>query len=104
MARIPSQGQTITSHCGFNQAASRPADPIKRHRARRERRHPKEVLTTQTCAVALDLLENGIRQEQSFDDPPPNPGIDPKATFQRLCQIPFATVLISRSIPTSSFD
>ena len=42
MARIPSHGQTITSQCGFNQAASRPADPtIKRHRARRERSHPK---------------------------------------------------------------
>ena len=54
MARILSQ---ITSgQCGFNQAASRPADPIKRHRAPRERSHPKEVLATQICAVALDLF------------------------------------------------
>jgi hypothetical protein len=37
-----------------------PADPIKRHRARRERSHPKAMLTTQASAVALDLLENSI--------------------------------------------
>jgi hypothetical protein len=58
MARIPSYGQTISGQCGFNQATSHPADPIKRHRARRERSHPKVVLTAQTNAVALDLLEN----------------------------------------------
>jgi hypothetical protein len=62
MARIPSYGQIISGQCGFNQATSHPADPIKRHRARRERSHPKVVLTAQTNAVALDLLENGIRQ------------------------------------------
>ena len=60
MARIPSYGQIISGQCGFNQATSHPADPIKRHRARRERSHPKVVLTAQTNAVALDLLENGI--------------------------------------------
>jgi hypothetical protein len=64
MAPILSHGQTTNGQCGFNQAASRPADPIKRHRARRERSHPKEVLTTQTCAVALDLLENSIGQNK----------------------------------------
>ena len=56
MARIPSYGQIISGQCGFNQATSHPADPIKRHRARRERSHPKVVLTAQTNAVALDLL------------------------------------------------
>jgi hypothetical protein len=65
MARIPSYGQIISGQCGFNQATSHPADPIKRHRARRERSHPKVVLTAQTNAVALDLLENGIRQKQT---------------------------------------
>ena len=60
MAPILSHGQTTSGQCGFNQAASHPADPIKRHRARRERRHPKAMLTTQTSAVALDLLENSI--------------------------------------------
>ena len=65
MARIPSYGQIISGQCGFNQATSHPADPIKRHRARRERSHPKVVLTAQTNAVALDLLENGIGA-QSF--------------------------------------
>ena len=60
MAPILSHGQTTNGQCGFNHAASRPADPIKRHRARRERRHPKAMLATQTCAVALDLLENKI--------------------------------------------
>ena len=59
-APILSHGQTTSGQCGFNQAASHPADPIKRHRARRERSHPKAMLTTQTSAVALDLLENGI--------------------------------------------
>ena len=54
MARILSHSQTTSGQCGFNQAASHPADPIERHRARRERSHPKAVLTTQTCAVALD--------------------------------------------------
>src|ERR1700730_8150825 len=58
MAPILSHGQTTSGQCGFNQAASHPADPIKRHRARRERSHPKAMLTTQTSAVALDLLEN----------------------------------------------
>ena len=66
MAPILSHGQTTNGQCGFNQAASRPADPIKRHRARRERSHPKEVLTTQTCAVALDLLENSIGGKPLF--------------------------------------
>ena len=66
MARIPSYGQIISGQCGFNQATSHPADPIKRHRARRERSHPKVVLTAQTNAVALDLLENGIRQWRTF--------------------------------------
>jgi hypothetical protein len=66
MARIPSYGQIISGQCGFNQATSHPADPIKRHRARRERSHPKVVLTAQTNAVALDLLENGIRQNRTF--------------------------------------
>src|SRR5262245_13151883 len=59
-APILSHGQTTSGQCGFNQAASHPADPIKRHRARRERSHPKAMLTTQTSAVALDLLENEI--------------------------------------------
>jgi hypothetical protein len=63
MARIPSYGQIISGQCGFNQATSHPADPITRHRARRERSHPKVVLTAQTNAVALDLLENGIGQK-----------------------------------------
>jgi hypothetical protein len=57
-APILSHGQTTSGQCGFNQAASHLADPIKRHRARRERSHPKEMLTTQTSAGALDLLEN----------------------------------------------
>jgi hypothetical protein len=65
MAPILSHGQTTSGQCGFNQAASHPADPIKRHRACRERRHPKAVLTTQTCAVALDLLENEIGRKRS---------------------------------------
>jgi len=65
-APILSHGQTTSGQCGFNQAASHPADPIKRHRARRERRHPKAMLTTQTSAVALDLLENGIGAKQKF--------------------------------------
>jgi hypothetical protein len=66
MARIPSYGQIISGQCGFNQATSHPADPIKRHRARRERSHPKVVLTAQTNAVALDLLENDIGALASF--------------------------------------
>jgi hypothetical protein len=64
MAPILSHSQITSGQCGFNQAASRPADPVKRHRARRERSHPKEALTTQTCAVALDLLENPIGQPE----------------------------------------
>jgi hypothetical protein len=63
MAPILSHGQTTSGQCGFNQVASHPADPIKRHRARRERSHPKAMLNTQTSAVALDLLENGIGQK-----------------------------------------
>jgi hypothetical protein len=58
MAPILSHGQTTSGQCGFNQVASHPADPMKR--ARRERSHPKAMLNTQTSAVALDLLENGI--------------------------------------------
>jgi len=65
-APILSHGQTTSGQCGFNQAASHPADPIKRHRARRERSHPKAMLTTQTSAVALDLLENEIDPKRSF--------------------------------------
>jgi len=65
-APIPSHGQTTSGQCGFNQAASHLADPIKCHRARRERSHPKAMLTTQTSAVALDLLENGIQPSQTF--------------------------------------
>ena len=64
-APILSHGQTTSGQCGFNQAASHPADPIKRHRARRERSHPKAMLTTQTSAVALDLLENRF---EAFDN------------------------------------
>ena len=60
MAPILSHGQTTSGQCGFNQVASHPADPMKRHRARRERSHPKAMLTIQTSAVALDLLENII--------------------------------------------
>ena len=63
MAPILSHGQTTSGQCGFNQVASHPADPMKRHRARRERSHPKAMLNTQTSAVALDLLENGIGQK-----------------------------------------
>ena len=66
MAPILSHGQTTNGQCGFNHAASRPADPIKRHRARRERSHPKAVLTAQTNAVALDPLENGIGRFSTF--------------------------------------
>src|SRR5262249_27945892 len=44
----------------FQPSRLAPSDPIKRHRARRERSHPKEMLTTQTSAGALDLLENEI--------------------------------------------
>jgi hypothetical protein len=66
MARIPSYGQIISGQCGFNQATSHPADPIKRHRARRERSHPKVVLTAQTNAVALDLLENDIHDAREI--------------------------------------
>jgi hypothetical protein len=62
-APILSHGQTTSGQCGFNQAASHPADPIKRHRARRERSHPKAMLTTQTSAVALDLLADIGRVE-----------------------------------------
>jgi hypothetical protein len=39
MAPILSHGQTTSGQCGFNQVASHPADPMKRHRARRERSH-----------------------------------------------------------------
>ena len=67
MAPILSHGQTTSGQCGFNQAASHPADPMKRHRARRERSHPKAMLNTQTSAVALDLLENGIGQTETND-------------------------------------
>ena len=66
MAPILSHGQTTSGQCGFNQVASHPADPMKRHRARRERSHPKAMLTTQTSAVALDLLENSIGALASF--------------------------------------
>ena len=69
-APILSHGQTTSGQCGFNQAASHPADPIKRHRARRERSHPKAMLTTQTSAVALDLLENSIGQLPSSNCEP----------------------------------
>ena len=59
-APILSHAVDQAADCDFNQAAPHPADPIKCHRARRERRHPKAMLTTQTSAVALDLLENSI--------------------------------------------
>jgi hypothetical protein len=65
MAPILSHGQTTSGQCGFNQVASHPADPMKRHRARRERSHPKAMLNTQTSAVALDLLENKIGRNRS---------------------------------------
>jgi hypothetical protein len=65
MAPILSHGQTTSGQCAFNQVASPPADPMKRHRARRERSHPKAMLNTQTSAVALDLLENGIGAERT---------------------------------------
>src|ERR1700747_345428 len=65
MARIPSYGQIISRPCRFHQATLHPAAPLTRHVARRERSHPKVVLTAQTNAVALDLLENGIRQLQT---------------------------------------
>src|SRR5215467_3227212 len=68
-APILSHGQTTSGQCGFNQAASHPADPIKRHRARRERSHPKAMLTTQTSAVALDLLENEIGASRKLRSP-----------------------------------
>src|SRR3984893_12579421 len=64
MAPILSHAQTTSGECGFTQVASHPADPMKRHRARGERRHPKAMLNTQTSAVALDLLENGIGAER----------------------------------------
>jgi hypothetical protein len=64
MAPILSHGQTPSGQCGFNQVASHPANPIKRYRARRERSHPKAMLTTQTSAVTLDLLENIIGQTE----------------------------------------
>ena len=67
MAPILSHGQTTSGQCGFNQVASHPADPMKRHRARRERSHPKVMLNTQTSAVALDLLENGIGHPETND-------------------------------------
>jgi hypothetical protein len=60
MAPILSHGQTTSGQCGFNQVASHLADPMKRHRARRERSHPKAMPNTQASAVALDLLENSI--------------------------------------------
>ena len=44
--------------CGFNLAALRPAYPIKRQRARRERRHPKASKPGR--ASPLDPLENSI--------------------------------------------
>jgi hypothetical protein len=65
MAPILSHGQTTSGQCGFNQVASHPADPMKRHRARRERSHPKAMLNTQTSAVALDLLENAAQGARS---------------------------------------
>jgi hypothetical protein len=65
-APILSHGQTTSGQCGFNQAASHPADPIKRHRARRERSRPKAMLITQTSPVALDLLENSIGGKRIF--------------------------------------
>jgi hypothetical protein len=68
MAPILSHGQTTSGQCGFNQVASHPADPIKRHRARRERSHPKAMLNTQTSAVALDLLENSIDPKRTTED------------------------------------
>ena len=68
MAPILSHGQTTSGQCGFNQVASHPADPMKRHRARRERSHPKAMLNTQTSAVALDLLENSIDAKRTFND------------------------------------
>ena len=74
--------------CGFNQAASRPADPIKRHRARRERRHPKAMLTTQTCSVALDLLENTIGG---------------KRPFAQGAELPFKNAIIQTAISKSPF-
>ena len=67
-APILSHGQTTSGQCGFNQAASHPADPIKRHRARRERSHPKAMLTTQTSAVALDLFDEQYPQETLTSD------------------------------------
>src|SRR5689334_11167736 len=70
MAPILSHGQTTSGQCGFNQVASHPADPIKRHRARRARSHPKAMLTTQTSAVALDLLENSIDPKRPFSGGP----------------------------------
>src|SRR5262245_65542337 len=81
-APILSHGQTTSGQCGFNQAASHPADPIKRHRARRERSHPKAMLTTQTSAVALDLLENNIGAELPIRHVRASANIGGKADFE----------------------
>jgi hypothetical protein len=80
-APILSHGQTTSGQCGFNQAASHPADPIKRHRARRERSHPKAMLTTQASAVALDLLENSIGGKRKFDQAA---GMSPVRHFRKF--------------------
>ena len=53
----------LPTDCGFNQATPRPTDPIKRHGARRERRHLKAT-HTHIEQRAIDLLENGIRHSE----------------------------------------
>ena len=66
-APILSHAANPPADCVFNLAALRPAYPIKRQRARRERRHPKASKTGR--ASPLDPLENTIDVDRSLRTP-----------------------------------
>src|SRR5262249_53388055 len=102
-APILSHGQAMSGQCGFNQAASHPADPIKRHRARRERSHPKAMLSTQTSAVALDLLENNIGAERKIRHVRASVTIGGKANCDSHNQRAQFMTLQGPSLPTTMF-
>ena len=69
------------ANCVFNLAALRPAYPIKRQRARRERRHPKASESGKT--LALDLLENTIGRDLPVEMRCPAPRDRLRALRQR---------------------
>src|SRR5262249_20351562 len=67
----PTQATSRHARCDAADPPRTQLTPSSAHRARRERSHPKAMLTTQTSAVALDLLENNIEGKADTRTGPP---------------------------------